>query len=113
MIKIMVKGIIKIDIGQIVETEEYCSLVEYSMDRITQTDQGIIGTVEVILEEEISKLISSQIRIIEIKIIEVATEELIETIILKEVEVGLGKDSILIIFEGMIEVIVGLDQVQS
>ena len=38
----MVRGIIKIDISQIVGTEEYCSVVEYSMDRITETDKGII-----------------------------------------------------------------------
>ena len=49
----MVRGISKIDIGQIVETEEYHSVVEYSMDRIIETDQGIIRFIEVILEEKI------------------------------------------------------------
>ena len=38
MIKTMVRGIIKIDTGQIVETEEYHLVVEYSMERITETD---------------------------------------------------------------------------
>ena len=40
-------------------------------------------------------------------------EEIIEMIIIKEVPVGLGKDSILIILEGMIEVIESLDQVSE
>ena len=113
MIKNMVTGIIKIDIGQIVEIEEYHSVVEYNMDRVTETDQGIIRPVEVILEEEISEGICDQIRIIEIKIIQGDIEENIETRIIKEVEVGLGIDSIPIILEGMIEVMVGLDQVQE
>ena len=34
-------------------------------------------------------------------------------IIMKEVEVGLGRDSIQIIPEGMIEVVVGLDQAEE
>ena len=41
------------------------------MDRITETDQDIIRTVEVILEEEIC----DQIRIIEVKVVEVDIEE--------------------------------------
>ena len=68
----------------------------------------IIRTVEVNLEEEIC----NQIRIIEVKIIEVDIEEIIEMIIMKDVEVGLGIDNILII-EGMIETTVGLDQVKE
>ena len=44
---------------------------------------------------------------------EVDTEEIIEMIILKEVEVGLGIEIILIMLEGMIELIVGLDQVRE
>ena len=47
------------------------------------------------------------------KDIEVDTEEIIEMIIMKEVEVGPGIGSILIMLEGMIEVIVDLDQVQE
>ena len=76
------------------------------MDRITETDQGIIRTIEVIVEEEILEGICDQIRIIEVD-----TEKIIEMIIMKEVEVGLGIDTIQIIPEGMIEAIVGLDQV--
>ena len=51
-------------------------------------------------------------RIIEVKIIEVYIEEIIEMII-TEVEVGLGIDSIQTIPEGVIEVVVGLDKVQE
>ena len=94
MIEIMVREIIKIHIGQIVEIEEYCSVVEYNMDRIIEMDQGIIRTIGVNLEEEIC----CQIKIIEVD---------------AEVEVGLGIDSILIILEGMIESTVGLDQIQE
>ena len=89
MIEIMVREIIKIYIGQIVHIAEYHSVVEYNMDRIIGTDQGIIRTIEVILEEEILEGIFGQIRIIEVDI-----EEIIETIIMKEVEVGLGIDNI-------------------
>ena len=42
--------IIKIDIGS--NYGEYHSVVEYNMDRIIRTDQGIIRIIEVILEEE-------------------------------------------------------------
>ena len=108
MIEIMIREIIKIDIGQIVEIGEYHSLVEYNMDRITETDQGIIRTIEEILEEEILKEIYN-----EIKIIEVDTEEIIEMIIMKEVEVDLGMDNISIIPEQMIEEVGGLDQLQE
>ena len=41
------------------------------------------------------------------------TEEIIEILIMKGVEVGLGTDNFLIIPGGMIEVIVGLEQVQK
>ena len=51
--EIMITEIIKTDIGEIVEIGKYCLVVGYSMDRITETDQGIIRTIEVILEEEI------------------------------------------------------------
>ena len=47
-IEIMVKEIIKIDIDQIVEIGEYRSVVEYNMNRIIVTDQGIIIIMEVI-----------------------------------------------------------------
>ena len=59
-----------------------------------------------ILEEEILEGIFDQI------IIEDKTEKIIEMIIMKKVEVVLGIDNIQII-EGIIEVTVGLDQVQE
>ena len=40
-------------------------------------------------------------------------EEVIEMIIMKDIEVGLGKDSIQPMTEGMIEVTGGIDQVQE
>ena len=86
-----------IDIGQIVRIGEYCLVVGYNMDRVTETDQGIIRIIELILEEEISEGIWDQIRITEVKTIEMDTEEMIKMIIIKEVEVGLGINSILII----------------
>ena len=110
---ILIGGMIKIDIGQIVEIEEYHSEAEYNMDRIKETDQGIIRTIKVILEEDILDGMCDQIRIIEVKIIEVDREEIIETIIMKEIGVGLGIHNTQIILEGMIEAVVGLDQVQE
>ena len=53
MIKTMVRESIKTDIGQIEEIEEYCSVVDDNMDRLTKTDQCIIRTIEVILKQEI------------------------------------------------------------
>ena len=89
MIKIiMIREISKINIGQIVEIREYHSVVEYNMDRNIMTDQGVIRTIKLMLEEEI-----------------------IETIIIKEVGVCVVLDNIQIIPEGMIEAAVGLDQV--
>ena len=82
------------------------------MDRIVKTDQGIIRTIEVILEEEILEEIQEQIRITEVKIKEVNINEIIEIIIMKEVEVDLGIHNIQII-EAMKETTVGLDQVQE
>ena len=53
MITAMVREIMKINIGQMVEIGEYHSVVEYNMHRIIGTDQGIIRTMEMILEEGI------------------------------------------------------------
>ena len=80
------------------------------MDRIIETDQSIIRTNEVILEGESLERICDQIRILEVKIIEVDTEEFIEMILMKEAEVDLGIDSIPIIPERMIEVVKGINQ---
>ena len=62
MIKIIrIKEIIKIEIGPKVEIGEYHLVVEYNMDRITETDQGIIQTIEVISGEEILEGICDKI----------------------------------------------------
>ena len=66
-----------------------------------------------ILEEQILEGSCNQMRIIDVKSIEVDTEETIEMIIMKEGEVGQGIDNIPIIPEGMIEVIVGIGQFQE
>ena len=94
----MIREIIKIDTGQIVEIRDYCSGVEYNMDRIIETDQGIFRTIEVTLEKEI---------------LEVDTEGVTEVIIMKEAGVYLGIDGTQMIPEQMIEVVVGLYPVQE
>ena len=91
------------------EIGEYCSVVEYNMDRITETDQGIIRNIDVPSGEEILEEICNP----QITIIEVNTENIIEIIIMKEAGVVLGIENIQIIPEGMIEVVVGLDRVQE
>ena len=63
------------------------------MDRITEIDLGTIRTIEVTLGEETLEEIKDQIKTIEVRITEVDTEKSIEVIIVKEEEVGLGKDS--------------------
>ena len=90
MIKIIViREVIKIDIDQIMEIGEYCSVVEYNTDRIIVTDRGIIRAIEVILEEKIlERICNPQIRIIDIRILELGTEGIKETLIMKEVGVG-------------------------
>ena len=50
------------------EIRKFQLVVEYIMDRINDTDQGIFRTIEVILEDEIIKGISNQIKIIEDKL---------------------------------------------
>ena len=50
---IMVKEIIKIDIGHIVEIGEFHLTIEYITDKITEIDQGMMRTTEMILEEKI------------------------------------------------------------
>ena len=76
--------------------------IQYGQNK--RPDQGIIRTIDVILEEETLQRICNQIRITEVKITEVDTEENIQKIIMKEAEAGLGMDSILKILEGMIEI---------
>ena len=66
----------------------------------------------IIIEMTLGEKISEEHKIIEVKNLEVDIEVIIETKTLEEVEVGLGKDNIQVILEGMIEtVVVGQDQV--
>ena len=48
----MIKETIKIDIDQIVEIGEYCSVVEYNMDRIIEVVLHIIRAIGMIVGEE-------------------------------------------------------------
>ena len=91
----MIREITKIDIGQIVEIGEHHTEVDVSMDKIIEEDHIMSITMEMIIEEIISEIH----KITEIKILEVDTEDIIETIIMKEVAVGLGIDNIQIIPE--------------
>ena len=59
------------------------------------------------------EICNPEIKIIEVRILEVDTEGIIEMLIMKEVGVGLGIGNIQIIPEQMIEVVVGQDQVQE
>ena len=106
---IMIRENIKIDISQILEIKEHQIEVEVSMDKIIEEDHIMLITIEMIIEEIISEIH----KITEIKILKVDTEGIIEIIILEEVGVGLETDNIQVISEGMIEVVVGLDQVQE
>ena len=49
----MIRKMIKIGIDQIVEIEEYHLVVEYSVDKIIQTDQGMSRIIGMVLEDEI------------------------------------------------------------
>ena len=110
---VMIKEIIKIDIDQTVEIGEYHLVVEYSMDRIIKIALGLTRTIEMTSGEEIIKGIWDQIKITEGKIIEVDKEEIIKVIIMKELGVGLKKDSIKKTSEETTEVVVvDLYQVQ-
>ena len=106
---IMVREIIKVNIGEILEIEEHQVEIEVSLDKILEDDCIMVITIEMIIEEIISEIC----KIIEVKILEVDTEGIMEMLILEEVGVGLGTDNIQLILEGMIEVVVALDQVQE
>ena len=102
----MIRVIIRIGIDQTVEIGEHHSEVEVSMDRTIEEGNNMLIPIEMILGE---KILSG--KIIEVKILEVDIKVIIEMTTLEEVEVGLGKDNIQVILEGMIEVAVGLDHV--
>ena len=98
--------IIKIDIDQTVEIEEFHLVIEYNVDKTIKIGQGMIRTIGMTLGKEIS----DQIRFIEDRIIKVNIEEIMVMKIMNMVGVGLEKDSIKIIPEGMTKVVVDLDQ---
>ena len=79
------------------------------MHKLIEEDHIMLITIEMIMEEIILEIC----KITEVKILEIDTQEIIEMIILKEVGIGLGTDNIQRISEGMLEVVVGLDQVQE
>ena len=102
----MVRVIIKIDVDKVVEIEELCLEVEVSTDRIIEKGHNMLTSIEMILEETILE----ECKIIEVRIFEVDIEIIIQMTTLEEVEVGLGKNAIKVILEGMTEsVTVGLD----
>ena len=103
----MIRVIIRIDIDQIAEIGEFHLGVELSTDRIIEEGGNMLIIIEMTLRLEILE----ECRIIEVKIIEVDIEATIETKTLAEVEVGLKKDSIQVILEGMMKVVV-VDQDQ-
>ena len=106
---IIIREIIKISVGQIAEIEEHQTEIEVNVDKIIEEDCVVLIIIEMIIEEIISEIC----KIIEVKILDVNTKGVVETIIFKEVEVGLGKDNIQVILEGVTEIIVSLDQVQK
>ena len=105
----MIKEIIRIDIGLIVEIGEHHIEVEVSVDKATEEYCITLIITEITLDETILE----KHKITENKIIEVDTEEITEMIILEDVEVGLGIDNTQIILEGMIKEVVGLDRIQE
>ena len=106
---------VRTDIDQIVEIEESNLAVEFSMDKITEVDQGMDRVIGMTLGEEILEAIWEciRIRILEDRIIGVDIEEIIGMKITKEVGVGLEKGHIQKASEGMTEVVVTSDQGQD
>ena len=78
------------------------------LDRIMEEGHNMLIIIEMTLgEESLGKH-----KIMVVSIIEVDIEAIVEMTILEEIEVGLGKDSIQVILEGMIKaVVVAQDQV--
>ena len=104
----MIRVIIRIGIDEIVRIGEHHSEVEVSMDRIIGEGHNTLIPIEMILGEKIL----GECKIIEVRILEVDIEVIIEMKTLEEVGVGLGKDNIQVILEGMAEAVaVDLDQV--
>ena len=103
----MIKAYIKIDTDQIMEIGECHLEVEFSTDRVIEEGHNMLTIIEVTL----GKKILDEWKIIEVKILELDIEVTIKMKILEEVEVGLEKDNIQVILEGMIKTEVDQDQV--
>ena len=82
--------------------------VELSMDRILEEGHNMLTIIEMTFEENILE----RCKIIEVKILKADIDITIEMMTLEEVEVGLEKDNIQVILEGMIEAVV-VDQDQD
>ena len=104
---IMIKANINIDTDQIVEIGECHLEVELSTDRIIEEGCNMSTIIEVMLGQEIVE----EHKIIQVKILEVDIEVTIKMKIVEKVKVGLEKESIQIILEGVIKVVVDQDQV--
>ena len=114
---IMIKETIRIGIDQIAEIEDSNLVVEFSADKIIEVDQGMNKTTGMTIGEEILEVMQEciRIRILEDRIREVDTEEIIGMKIIKEVGVDLGKGHIQATVTGMtgVVVIVGKGQHQE
>ena len=100
------KVIIRIDTDQIVKDRRISFPGKF---QYRKNYRGrLLTIIQMILGEEILE----KHKIIEVKILEVDIEVITEMKILKEVEIGLEKDNIQVILEGMIKaVVVDQDQV--
>ena len=104
---VMINEVIKIDIGQIMETGD-------STDK-TEVDQGL----NKIIEEEMLEVMQGGIKIIKDKTVEESTEAATEMKIIAEVEIGAGLEKghfleTLVMIETIgVQVIVGPDQDQG
>ena len=111
----MTDAIIRMGIDPTAEIEKFNLVVEFSMDKIIEVDQGMDKAIGMTSGEKIIKGMQEhiKIRILEDEIIEVDIEETTEMIIMKEVEVGLEKGHIQVIFKGMTEVTATVGQGQD
>ena len=76
---ITTREMIKLCIDQVVEIEEFHLVVEFSVDKITEVDQGMNKAIGMTLDEETLDQMREhiKIRILGDRIIEVDTEEII------------------------------------
>ena len=93
---IMIRDIFRIGIDQVVEIGEFHLLVEFSVDKIIEIDQGMNKAIGMMLEWEVLEEMWECIktRTLEDRIIEVDIEETIGMKIMKEVGVWLEKGNI-------------------